>query len=90
MYCDCTKPGRGPQEIDPGEVADVIHDRWMRRRPLACPVRWNGWPLHAVRAVLTKAGTTLGAPGSARRQAAIPAASCRSDRRLSARVICAG
>jgi hypothetical protein len=27
MYRDCTKPGHGPQEIDLGEVADVIHDR---------------------------------------------------------------
>ena len=26
-YRDRTKPGHGPQEIDPGEVADVIHDR---------------------------------------------------------------
>ena len=27
MYRDCTKPGHGPQEIDLGEVADVIHNR---------------------------------------------------------------
>jgi hypothetical protein len=26
-YRDCTKPAHGPQEIDPGEVADVLHDR---------------------------------------------------------------
>ena len=75
MYRDCTKPGHGPQEIDLGEVADVIHDRLGAAATGGVLSLMEQLAAARRPGCLDKAGTTLGTPGSARHQAAIPAAS---------------